>query len=157
MAVNARKPQRNTSTKQDLGNIEAISYNDAAGAKKVIVIDAPIKRAVAGGEEVGAGRYVKITGTSYTLDLINQDYNTGIMYQKGDVVAQGGNIYLAQDDNITGTFDATKWQLVAPKQISSIPCTAGAVVTTGRWHNTVTVAGFLVDEDSAIKHIRIRD
>lgn len=157
MAVKARQPQRNTRTVQDLGNIESIRYNDAAGASKVIVVDAPIKRAVLASEDVGPGKYVKITGTQYTLDLLNKAYDSTYEYQRGDVVSESGNIYLAQADNITGVFDATKWLKVAPKQIANIPCAAGAVVTTGRWHNSVTVVGFLVDDESAIKHIRVRD
>lgn len=155
--ANSRKPQRNTSTRQDLGNIQAIKYNDAAGADKMIIVDPPIKRAIVGSEIIGSGSYAKITGTSYTLDLLGRVYDTSITYQKGDVVSQGTDIYLAQADQITGTFDPLKWQKVAPKQIASIPCLAGAVVTTGRWHNTVTVVGFLVDDESLIKHIRIRD
>lgn len=157
MAVKSKAPARGVSSRQDLGIIEAIKYNDAAGASKVIIVDAPIKRAVAAPENVGTGKYVKITGTSYTLDLLGRAYDTAATYQKGDVVSQGTDIYLCQADQVTGTFDAQYWQKVAPKQIASIPCTAGAVVTTGRWHNTVTVAGFLVDDDSDISYNRVRD
>ena len=58
-----KQPVRSVNTHQDLGSIDAISYNDAAGAKKVIVIDPPIKKAVAVNEVVGSGKLVKITGT----------------------------------------------------------------------------------------------
>lgn len=157
MAIKPKEPMRNFKTRQDLGSIDGIKYNDAAGADKVIVVDPPIKRAVGAGEAVGAGKYVKITGTSYTLDLINRDYDSSKTYQRGDVVAQSTDIYMALGDGITGSFDTSKWRKVAPKQISSIPVNAGDVVTTGRWHNTVSVAGFLVDDESDIRHTRTRD
>lgn len=157
MAVTPKEPIRNISARQDSGATDSIKYNDSAGADKVIIIDPPIKKAVGAGEVVGPGAYVKITGTSYTLDLINRAYDTSKTYQKGDVVTQGSDIYMAMQDSITGTFDSSKWKKVAPKQISSIPVNAGDTVTTGRWHNTVTVAGFLVDDRSVIKHTRHRD
>jgi hypothetical protein len=69
-------------------------------------------------------------------------------YRKGDVVTNGTSIYMATEDNITGTFDATHWQKVADKQIGPIAVVAGSTVCTGRWHNTVTANGFLVDDES---------
>ena len=152
-----KEPIRNAGTRQDLGSIEAIAYNDAAGAKKVMLVDAPIKRTVSINEIVGAGKFVKITGTSYTLDLLGRAYSSSLFYVKGDVVTESTSVYMALEDNITGTFDATKWTKVADKQIASIPVAAGTVVTTGRWHNSVSVAGFLVDDSSEIKYTRTRD
>lgn len=157
MAVSPKSPIRTISTRQDLGSIEAIKYNDATGAGKVIIVEPAIQRTVGASEIVGPGKYVKVTGTSYTLDLLGKAYSAAATYQRGDVVSQGADIYLAMEDSITGVFDASKWRRVAPKQISAIPIVAGSVVTTGRWHNTVTAAGFLVDDDSMIAHIRVRD
>lgn len=153
----AKEPVRKTNTKQDLGAIESIVYNDPTGAKKVIVVEPAIKRAVIASEVVGSGKLVKVDGTSYTLDLLGRAYDSAKTYQKGDVVSETADIYLAMEDNITGTFDATKWRKVAPKQIASISCVSGSIVTTGRWHNTVTTSGWLVDDGSDIPHIRIRD
>lgn len=157
MAVNPKEPTRSVRTKQDLGSIETIKYNDPAGADKVIIIEPVIKKAVLASEVVGSGKYVKVTGASYTLDLIGRTYDPAEKWQKGDVVAQSGDIYLAMQDNITGAFDATKWKKVAAKQIGPIAVQAGSVVCTGRWHNSVTVEGFLVDDESFINHQRVRD
>lgn len=158
MAVNSKRPQRAVSANDfDLGSIEAHRWNDATGADKVIVVEPVVERAVIASENVGAGRLVKVTGTTYTLDLVGRAYDSAKTYQKGDVVTSGADVYLAMQDQITGAFDATKWKKVAPKQVGPVAITAGAVVGTGRWHNTVTEAGFLVDEDSLIPHIRVRD
>lgn len=157
MSQSVKRPIRRTRANQDLGAIQSIKYNDATGSDKVIIVEPAIKAAVGASEIVGAGKYVKVTGTTYTLDLLGSAYDPAINYQKGDVVSQGTDIYLAMNDNITGAFDATKWRLVAPKTIGPIAITAGSVVTTGRWHNSVTVAGFLVDDDSDITHFRVRD
>ena len=153
----ARKPLRKTNANQDLGAIESIVYNDAAGAKKIIIVEPVVIRTVTGAENIGPGKYVKVTGTSYTLDLVDKAYSASSQYQKGDVVTESGNVYLAQQDNITGTFDASKWSRVAIKSIGPITITAGSVVCTGRWHNTVSANGFLVDDDSFIALNRVRD
>jgi len=152
-----KQPSRTVKTKQDLGSIPAIKYNDAAGADKIVIVEPVVKRAVAGGEAVGAGKYVKVTGAAYTLDLIGRAYAVATIYQKGDVVSNGADIYMALQDGITGAFDATKWRRVAPKAVGPVAIAAGSVVCTGRWHNSVTEAGFLVDDDSDITHARSRD
>ena len=157
MSVKPKRPQRSTHVNQDLGGIESIVYNDAAGAKKFIKIEPVVVRAVAGGESVGAGKYVKVTGTSYTLDLLNKEYSASVVYQKGDVVTESGSVWLSLEDGTTGVFNEAKWNKVAAKQIGPVTIEAGAVVCTGRWHNSVTTAGFLVEDDSSIPHIRIRD
>ena len=152
-----KEPIRNSDSRQDLGAIEAISYNDAAGAKKWIQIEPVVKRAVAGSEIVGPGKYVKVIGTSYTLDLLGKAHAPGSNYKKGDVATESGDVYMATEDNVTGTFDAAKWRKVAPKVVGPVTILAGAVVCTGRWHNTVTGAGWLVDDESEIKHTNLRD
>ena len=157
MSNKGRKPLRRISETQDLGAIESIKYNDPAGAGKVIIVEPVVVKAVAGSENVGAGKYVKITGTSYTLDLLGKAYSAAATYQKGDIVTEAGFVYLAQADNITGAFDASKWKKSADKVIGPVTIVAGSVVCTGRWHNSVTTAGFLVDDDSSISHQRVRD
>ena len=157
MAVTSKRPQRKTLANQDLGAIESIVYNDAAGAKKFIQIEPVVKRAVTGAENVGAGKYIKVTGTSYTLDLVGRAYDANATYQKGDVVTQAGSVWKCEKDQVTGTFDAINWTEVSAKQIGPVTITAGAVVCTGRWHNTVSVDGFLVEDDSDIPFIRVRD
>lgn len=157
MSNRPKNPVRNTKARQDLGASQNIKYNDYAGADKVILVEPVVLRPVAGGEAVGAGKYVKVTGTSYTLDLVGRAYDTGTVYQKGDIVSQATDIYLCNQDSVTGTFDVSKWTKVAPKQVGPVTIAAGSVVCTGQWHNTVTVAGFLVADDSDFRHIRTRD
>lgn len=152
-----KEPVRKVKARQDLGAIEAAEYNDAAGAKKVFIVEPPVTRAVGASENVGAGKYVKVTGTSYTLDLLDKAYDAGETYQLGDIVTNGGNVYIATQDEITGAFDASKWRKVATKQVGPVTVAAGSIVCTGRWHNSVTGAGFLVDDESFIPHTRVRD
>jgi hypothetical protein len=152
-----KEPIRKADSRQDLGAIQAIAYNDAGGSMKMIMIDAPIKRAVAGGENIGAGKYIKVEDTSYTLDLLGKAHSTSVVYKKGDIVTQTTDVYMALEDNFSGTFDASKWRKVAPKQVGPIAIVTGTVVTTGRWHNSVTTAGWLVDDESDIPYTRTRD
>lgn len=155
--ANPKDPVRKVKARQDLGSIEAAVYNDAAGAKKFIVVEPPVIKAVGASENVGAGKLVKVSGTTYTLDLVDKAYNSGAVYQKGDVVTNTTFVYMALEDGITGTFDSSKWKKVADKSIGPVTIVAGAIVSTGRWHNTVTGAGFLVDDESFISYSRVRD
>lgn len=153
----AKQPNRSINTKQDLGAIPAIEYNDAVGAQKNITVQPTVSRTTTASEAVGAGRLVLIAATSYGLDMVGRAYDPAKTYQQGDVVSETADVYMAMQDNITGTFDASKWRKVAPKTITGIPCSNPSVVSTGRWHNAVTVAGWLVDDDSTIEYTRIRD
>jgi hypothetical protein len=153
----AKEPNRSVNTKQDLGSIDAIQHNDAVGAKKVIVVEPTIVRATTASENVGAGRLVKISATPYGLDLVGRAYDPLKTYVQGDIVTETTSVYMANQDAITGTFDASKWRKVTEKQITGIPSAVGAIVSTGRWHNAITVAGWLVDDESAIEFTRTRD
>ncbi|HBI01515.1 MAG TPA: hypothetical protein DDY18_07810 [Flavobacterium sp.] len=153
----AKKPNRSVNTNQDLGAIDAIKYNDAVGADKVIVVQPTPARAYSANEPVGAGKLILIAAGPYTLSMLGKAYDSARTYQQGDVVTQGGFVYLAMQDAITGTFDSAKWKNVAPDVIAAIPCPANSVVSTGRWHNAISVAGFLIDDDSSIEYTRIRD
>lgn len=153
----ARQPNRSINTKQDLGAVDAIQHNDAVGAQKNINVQPTVSRTTTASEPIGAGKLVLIAATSYGLDMVGRAYDSSKVYMRGDVVSETADVYLAMEDNITGTFDTSKWRRVAPKSIAAIPCTNPAVVSTGRWHNAITVAGFLVDDDSTIEYTRIRD
>lgn len=153
----AKEPNRNVKTKQDLGSIDAIQHNDAVGAKKVIMVEPTIVRATLASENVGAGRLVKIGSAQYGLDMVGRAYNPANTYQQGDIVTNTTYVYMAQADGITGAFDASNWRKVADKTITGIHSSVGAVVSTGRWHNAITVAGFLCDDESTIEYTRIRD
>ena len=153
----AKQPTRSIKTKQDLGSMDAIQHNDPAGAKKVMIIQPSVVRATTAGENVGPGRLVLIAATAYGLACIGRDYSATLKYQKGDVAVNSGSVYMANEDGITGTFDASKWILKAAAIISNVNAPTNSVVTTGRWHNSVSVAGFLVDDDSSIDYISIKD
>lgn len=152
-----KEPIRSTRERQDLGAIPSIKYNDATGADKIFIVEPVVKRAVLAAENVGPGAYVKVTGTSYTLDLLGRAYDSAKTYRKGDVVSNTTFVYMALEDGITGAFDDTKWKKVADKQVGPVTIVAGSVVCTGRWHNTVTGAGFLVDDGSSISFNSTRD
>ena len=153
----AKQPNRSVNTKQDLGSIDALKYNDAVGADKVIVVQPTPARAYSANEPVGAGKLILIAAGPYDLKMLGRAYSTSNQYQQGDIVTNGGFVYLAMQDQITGTFDASKWKQVAADTIAAIPCPANSVISTGRWHNAISVAGFLIDDDSAIEYTRIRD
>ncbi len=153
----AKEPNRSVNTKQDLGSIDAIQHNDAVGAKKVIVVQPTPARPYAANEPVGAGKLILITATSYNLVMTGRAYNSANQYQQGDIATNGGFVYLCMQDQVTGAFDASKWTAKAPDTITAIPCNANSVVSTGRWHNSISVAGFLIDDESHIGYNRIRD
>lgn len=155
--MSAKQPVRSIDTKQDLGAIDAMKYNDAVGADKVIIVQPTPTRAYSANEQVGAGKLILIAATSYNLVMAGKDYNAANTYAKGDVAVNGGFVYLATQDKITGTFDASKWRQVAPSTISAIPCNANSVVSTGRWHNSISVAGFLIDDETFINYNSTRD
>lgn len=153
----ARQPNRSVRTKQDISAIDAIQHNDPVGAKKAIIVQPTVVRATLASENVGAGKLVLIASATYGLDLVGKAYNASQTYMRGDVVSETASVYLAMEDRITGAFDASKWKKVADKAIAGIACPNPSVVSTGRWHNAITVAGWLVDDDSEIEYTRIRD
>jgi hypothetical protein len=131
----------------DEGSIANVTYNDQAGGKKVIIVEPVVKSAVLSTDAVPFGAYVKVTGTSYTLDMINKVYNSSYIYSVNEVVTSGGFVWLCKEST-TGTFDATKWENKAVKSIGPVSISAGAVVSVGQWHNCVTAAGFLIEDSS---------
>lgn len=153
----AKEPNRKVDTKQDLGSIDAIQHNDATGTKKVMVVQPTVVRATTANEPVGAGKLILIAATTYNLVMAGRDYNASNTYQQGDIAVSSGRVYLCNADQVTGAFDATKWIDKAPSTITGINAPANSVVSTGRWHNAVSVTGFLVDDESSISYARIRD
>lgn len=158
MAKKPKEPQRVVKTRQDLGSITAIQYNDSAGAQKNLdVIPAPLRTTTAG-ENVGPGKLVKIAAVLYDLELKGKAYDVSATYQVGDIVTRSTFVYLnSQPVEKPEAFDAVKWIKKASALIEDIPSISGDIVTTGRWHNSVSVVGFLIDDDSKIDHTRVRD
>jgi hypothetical protein len=136
---------------KDLGSIFNEAYNEPSGAIKQIIVEPVVRRPVTASDLIPFGSYVKVTGTTYQLRLLGKAYNPLKVYRKNEMVTQGGRVYIAEEDGITGTFDASKWNDVAPDIIGPITIQAGSVVCCGRFHNNVNAAGFLIDDDSEIK------
>lgn len=140
----------------DMEHIQNVIYNEAAGAQKNITVEPVVKKATLANEIVGFGAYIKVaTGTTgYGMDCLGRAHDPNKTYRRGDIVTQGADIYVAnQDINNAHIFDAEEWTKVAPKQILAIPTYGGAVVSTGKWHNAITVAGFLLDDESTYRKV----
>jgi hypothetical protein len=145
--------RRKNKSVQDIGLLENVVYNESAGAKKIIIIEPVVRSAVGASDSYAFGSYVKVTGTTYTLDCLGKAHSSSVVYRRGDLVTVTTTIYVANQDNVTGTFDASKWAAVSTKQIGPVTITAGSVVCVGKWHNTVSVAGFLVEDESVISKV----
>ena len=69
----------------DLGMAGISKYNEAAGADKVIIVEAAIERAVLADEIVGAGKLVKVAAAgTYDLKLLGRGFDATKDYQKGE-------------------------------------------------------------------------
>lgn len=159
MSKSAGRPTRalRKGSHQDLGAQEIHEHNEATGAKKVIIVQPDIKDAYVANTPVGAGKLIKITAAgTYNLVMVDRDYDPTKSYNLGDIAVNGGRVYMAQADKITGVFDPSNWRDMAPATITGIPNVAGDVVTTGRWHNAISVAGFLVEDDTSIPYTSVR-
>ena len=139
----------------DLDHIGNIIFNEAAGAQMNLNVEPVISRTYTANTPIQYGSYIKVaTGTTaYTMDCIGKAYDPAYTnYKRGDLVTNSGNIYIATISFVSGvaagTFDATKWTKVAAKQIANIPVTGGAVVCVGKYHNAISVSGFVVDDTS---------
>ena len=153
MSKTATRPSRSIrkGTNQDLGGMQASKYNEAAGGDKVIIVEPVVKKPVAVDEIVGAGALVKVSsGGTYDLKCLGREYDPSRSYDLGDISVSGGKVYVCNEDRTTGAFDASKWIEKADAVISGIPVASGAVVPTGRWHNAISLAGFLVEDDTYI-------
>lgn len=129
-------------------------YNEAAGASKVMIVCPDIAGPYVGGTGIGAGKLIKITAAgTYSLTMENKAHDIATPYQKGMVVTEAGGVWVCspeQGSTVTGAFDAQYWNRVADAVIAGIPNAAGDVVSTGRWHNAISVAGFVVEDESEI-------
>jgi len=150
MSVN-REPKRKPDSFNDINTISDVTYNEASGAKKVMIIEPVVTKAVIATDSYDFGSYVKVTGTTYTLDCLGKAHSALSTYNIGDIVTTGGFIYRATENKISGVFNASSWIQVSSKVIGPISISAGAVVSTGRWHNTVSAIGFLVEDPSVFR------
>ena len=62
------------------------------------------------------------------LNQIAEDYDSTATYNTGDIVAHDNATYKCLDDNVTGTWDSTKWDVTTVgSEIESINATVGTV------------------------------
>jgi len=142
----------------DLGLAEINEHNEAAGAKKVIIVQPDIVAPYVANTQLGAGKLIKITAAgTYDLKLVGKAFSAASAYGIGDIVVEAGFVYMANYDiKVPKAFDAADWRKVSTEVIAGIPNAAGDVVTTGRWHNAISVAGFEVEDDTEIPFISSR-
>jgi len=142
---------RNTSYNWVSDDIQNLIFNHAVGAQKNISVEPVIKSTYTASDIVPFGSLVKLNAaaTSYNMLCLGRAFSGASSYRIGNIVTQGGNIYIANVDiQIGHAFTATEWILVASATISGIPVTGGSTVCVGKYHNAVSEAGFLVEDDS---------
>jgi hypothetical protein len=138
----------------DMDQIQNGIYNEYSGAQKGMNIQPVVKSAYAANDQVEFGSLIKITAAgTYSQICTGKAYSTSYEhYVRGSIVTNGGRVYVANQDfqpNIAaGAFDSDKWTDVAADTIAGIPNAAGDVVCVGKYHNSISVNGFLVEDDS---------
>lgn len=152
--------QRSNKIAKDAGAIANESYNEASGSSKIMIIEPDIKGAYVASSAIGAGKLIKVTlGGVYSLEMVGRAFSAAISYRRGNVVTEAGKVYVCDISEGTvalGVFDSEQWTAVADAVIAGIPCEAGDIVSTGRFHNAISVAGFIVEDDSDISLNRVQ-
>lgn len=152
--------QRSSQISKDAGAICNETFNEAAGVVKMMIVEPDIKSAYVASTPVGAGKLIKITAAGvYDLEMIGKAFSASVSYKKGNVVVEAGKVYVCdipENKVALGSFNSEQWTCVADAVISGIPNSAGDVVSTGRWHNAISVAGFVVEDDSEIGLSRVQ-
>ncbi len=144
----------------DMEYIQNAIYNQSTGAQKGISVEPVVKSVYIANTQIEFGSYIKVAAgtTAYTMDCVGKAYDTAYEhYRRGDVVTNGGFVYVANQDFqsgiAAGAFDANKWTKVASKTIAAIPVSGGQTISTGKYHNAVNVNGFLVDDETSISKV----
>jgi len=134
----------------DIDHIQNVIFNESTGAQKNINIEAVVKDTYTANLQVPFGSLIKVAAgtTAYTMACVGKTHSAAANYRRGDLVTQAGRVYIAAVDHKAKTFDADDWVDVAPATIAAIPTTSGAVVCTGKYHNSINVAGFLIEDSS---------
>lgn len=134
----------------DMDHIQNVIFNESTGAQKNINIEPVVKDTYTANLQVPFGSLIKVAAgtTAYTMACVGKAHSASADYRRGDLVVQAGRVYIAAVDHRAKTFDAADWVDVAPATIAAIPTTGGAVVCTGKYHNSINVAGFLIEDSS---------
>lgn len=134
----------------DMDYIQNNIYNDASGAQKNFNVEPVVKDTYSANDQVEFGSYIKVAAgtTAYSVACVGKAHSASSDYRLGDLVTQGGRVYYCTVAHKAQAFNADNWRNVAPATIASIPTTGGAVVCVGKYHNSINVAGFIIEDDS---------
>jgi len=145
--------QRSFKKVSDVDEIQNCIFNEAAGVQKVMNIEPVIKDVYSANDSVPFGSYIKLASgtTDYTVSCVGKDHNPNSKYQIAQIVVEGGQVYVANKDiKNPKAFDVQDWTRVAPATIAGIPVDGASTICVGKWHNSINVSGFLVEDDTTI-------
>ena len=151
--------QRVFSMTWDIDYIQNAIYNQSSGAQKGMNVQPVVKETYAANRQLPFGSLVKITtGGVYSQICTGKAYDIAYEhYRRGEIVTNGGLVYIANEDFqsgiAAGAFNAEKWAKVAAVTIAGIPNAAGDVVCVGKYHNSISVAGFVVDDETTFRKV----
>ena len=150
--------QRKNKITRDEESIQNTIYNEPSGSQKNINIEPVIKDVYVANAQTEFGDLIKVTaGGTYSQTCIGKDHSATNDYRRGDLAVSGGSVYVCAQDHSARAFDASAetglWTRVAPETITGIPVTAGQTVCVGKWHNSISLAGFLVDDSSTFSKV----
>lgn len=143
---------------RDQDSIQNTIYNEATGSQKNINLEPVIKDTYTANQQVEFGALVKVAADgTYDQICVGKDHSDSEDYRLGQIVTSGGDVYICTVPHKAEAFDASadtgKWTKVAPATISGIPVKAGQTVCVGKYHNSISVAGFLVDDSSVFSKV----
>lgn len=140
----------------DMDYIQNAIYNDKTGAQKGLNVEPVVKSVYTAGGQVPFGSYIKVAAgsTAYGVDCVGKAFSALDTYRRGELRTNGTDIYVAnQDITNAHAFDAGEWTKVAPKTIAAIPVSGGQTVCVGKYHNAITINGFLVDDETSYRKV----
>jgi len=152
-----REFQRKLRQVWDMEHIQNIIFNESAGAQKNFDVEPVIAAPYVAGDQVAFGSYIKIAAGPYDVDCVGKAHDANVEYRLGDLVTSGTNVYVCSVAHKARAFDDTPdtglWKKVAPKTITGIPVEGVSNVTVGKYHNSISVAGWLIDDESTFSKV----
>lgn len=148
--------QRSLARVWDLEHIQNVIYNESSGSQKNFNVEPVVVSAYTANDQVPFGTYIKVAAgtTAYSVACVGKAHSASSTYRRGDLVTQAGDVYLAHIDILSAhAFNAEEWVKVASATISTIPVSGGATICVGKYHNSINVAGFIVDDESSYRKV----
>ena len=91
-----------------------------------------------GQEFVYSGTVWQKFGDSNWISVIGNTYNSALIYNTGDYVIYMNGFYKCKQDNVTGTWDSTKWDATTiADELQTIPDMTGATSSIAGTHGLV--------------------